>query len=95
MADSRILLTGLEEYRRVLEIHLSRLTEEYQHLDSIWRQFNVEAEGDYADQFREGWMRTTQRFQEYIEQTRKINVVLNERIEHLRRLNQTEGGMIG
>ena len=95
MADSRVLLAGLEEYRGVLERHLSQLTSEYQLLENNWRQFNAVSEGDYADQFRGGWMRTSQRFQEYIEQTQQIKIVLNERIEYLRRLNQTEGGLAG
>jgi hypothetical protein len=95
VADSRILLAGLEEYHRVLGLHLSKLTAEFQQLDSTWRQFNAVSEGDYADQFRAGWVRTSQRFQEYIEQTQKISAVLDERIEHLRNLDQTEGGLIG
>lgn len=95
MADSRALLAGLEEYRSVLERHLSQLTAEYQLLENNWRQFNSVSEGDYADQFRGGWMRTSQRFQEYIEQTQQIKIVLSERIEHLRRLNQNEGGLVG
>lgn len=95
MADSRILLAGLEEYHRELERHLSQLTAEYQHLDTSWRQFNAASEGDYADQFRAGWARTTQRFQEYIEQTQKIITFLDERIEHLRNLNKSESGLIG
>lgn len=52
------------------------------------------SEGDYADQFRAGWSRTSQRFQEYIDQTKKISAVLDERIEHLRRINQSEGGLV-
>ena len=95
MTDSRILLAGLEEYRSVLERHLSRLTAEYHQLDNTWRQFNDASEGDYANQFRSGWIRTSQRFQEYIEQTQQISIVLDERIEHLRKLNQFEDGLIG
>lgn len=95
MADSRILLAGLEEYHRELERHLSQLTAEYQQVDLTWRQFNAAAEGDYADQFRAGWVRTTQRFQEYMEQTQKMLAFLDERIEHLRYLNKSESGLIG
>jgi len=95
MADSRILLAELEEYRRVLERHLSQVTAEYQQLDNNWQQFNAVSEGDYADQFRDGWFRTSQRFHEYLAQTRKINAMLDERIEQLRRLNQAEGGLLG
>jgi hypothetical protein len=94
VADTRILLAGLEEYRRVLGRHLSQLKAEFQQLDNSWRQFNVVAEGNYADQFREGWLRTAHRFQEYIEQTEKISALLDERIEHLRHVDRTEGGII-
>ena len=95
MADSRILLAGLEEYRHALELHIIQLTIEYQQLNNNWQQFNNVSEGDYADQFRAGWSRTSQRFQEYIEQTRLISAVLDERIEYLRKLNQSEGGLVG
>lgn len=95
MADSRILLAGLEEYHRVLERHLAQLAAEFQQLDTMWRQFDAVSEGDYADQFRAGWARTSDRFQEYIDQTRKISGVLNERIDHLRDLNVTEAGLVG
>lgn len=95
MADSRVLLAGLEEYHRVLERHLSQLTAEFQQLDTAWRQFNAVSEGDYAEQFRAGWTRTTDRFQEYMEQTQKISGVLDERIEHLRQVNKTEAGLVG
>jgi uncharacterized protein (DUF885 family) len=95
VADTRILLTGLEEYHRILGSHLSKLTTEFQHLDTTWRQFSNVYEGDSADQFREGWVRTTQRFQEYIEQTQKISALLDERIENLRAANRTEGSLLG
>lgn len=95
MADTRILLAGLEEYHRVLDTHLSKLTDEFQHLTGTWQRFSACYEGDAADQFREGWSRTSQRFQEYIEQTQRISSVLDERIEHLRLANRTEDNLIG
>ena len=95
VTDTRILLAGLEEYRRVLGVHLSELTAEFKQLDNIWRQFSAVYEGDAADQFRAGWIRTTQRFQEYIEQTRRIGAMLDKRIEDLRVANRTESGLIG
>lgn len=95
MADSRRLLTGLTDYRKVLGRHLSGLRDEFAHLDSSWRRFNSVSEGDYADQFRGGWSRTAQRFQEYIEETEKIAALLDERIEYLRQLNKTESGFPG
>jgi hypothetical protein len=95
VADTRVLLAGLEEYHRVVGLHLSKLTAEFQQLDNNWRQFSAVYEGEAADQFRAGWIRTTQRFQEYIEQTQKISAMLNERIEHLRSANRSEGGLAG
>jgi uncharacterized protein YukE len=92
--DMRVLLAGLEEYHRVLGKHLSKLMGEYQQLDAQWRRFSAVYEGDAADQFREGWMRTANRFQEYIEQTQKISALLDERIEDLRQANRTESGLI-
>lgn len=95
MADSRILLAGLEEYYRVLERHLAQLAADFQQLDTSWRQFNAVSEGDYAEQFRAGWIRTSDRFQEYLEQTQKISEVLDERVDHLRNLNKTEASLVG
>lgn len=95
MADSRALLNGLEEYHRVLGKHLSTLSGEFQQLNMTWMQFSAVYEGDAANQFREGWVRTSQRFQEYIAQTQKISTMLDTRIEQLREANRTEGGLIG
>jgi hypothetical protein len=95
VADSRLLLAGLEEYRRALELHSAQLRAEYDHLDNAWRNFSSVYEGDAADQFRAGWTRTAQLFQEYIHQTGIIAGILDERIEHLRQANRTEGGLIG
>lgn len=93
MADSRILLAGLEEYRRVLTQHLVKLTANYQRVDSAWHLFSGVYEGTAADEFRAGWVRTAQQFQEYIEQTQQIRLMLDERIEHLRAADQVEGGI--
>jgi len=81
--DSRVLLAGLQEYQRVLEKHLSSLINEFQQLDNSWRQFSSVYEGTAADEFRAGWMRTAQRFQEYIDQTQKIKTFLEKGIEDL------------
>lgn len=93
MADSRMLLSGLIEYRRVLGEHLQTLTANYQQLETDWNRFSSVYEGNAADQFRQGWMRTAQRFREYLEQTRRISDLLDERIEHLRSVDRAEGGL--
>jgi uncharacterized protein YukE len=95
LADSTILLRGLEEYSRVLEYHSSMLNVAFDNLDSHWHQFSTVYQGEAADQFRAGWIRTTQNFQEYIEQTARIQLLLRERIEALRDADRAESGLVG
>ncbi len=92
--DMRVLLKGLEEYSRVLEKHSSLLKLEYNDLDTQWRKLSSVYEGDAADQFRAGWIRTSQNFQDYMRETERIRRILEERIEALREANKTEGGLI-
>lgn len=89
--DTRALLSGLNEYRDSLEKHVSQLTAEHQQLEHRWRAFNAVSEGDYADQFRAGWMRTNEQFKSYIDQSVKIKALLNNRITSLEALNKGEG----
>jgi len=93
--DARILLQGLEEYSRALERHTVMLKIQFHDVDSHWRQFSSVYEGDAADQFRAGWTRTNQNFTEYIEQTDRIQKLLEERIASLREADRTESGLIG
>lgn len=92
--DTRVLLAGLEEYSRTLEGHSSRLRVEFDHLDGRWQAFSGVYEGEAADQFRAGWARTAQNFQEYLQQTERIQAVLRERIEALRDADRAESGLI-
>lgn len=92
--NSRLLLTGLLEYQNSLERHLGQLTSEYQQLEGRWRAFNSVSEGDYANQFRAGWMQTEARFKAYINQSQKIKALLNERISALEALNRQESGLL-
>lgn len=94
MADTRVLLKGLEEYSRALEQHSMLLKLEYNSLDVRWQMFSRVYEGDSADQFRAGWLRTSQNFQDYMNQTEQIKRILDERIEALREANKTEDGLI-
>jgi uncharacterized protein YukE len=92
--DARVLLSGLDEYSRVLEHHTILLKGEFNNLDSHWRQFSSVYEGEAADQFRAGWARTTRNFEEYIEQTDRFKR-FDERIAALREADKTESGLIG
>lgn len=91
MADSRLLLNGLVEYRSSLERHLSSLRTEFDALQSRWNAFSAVYEGDAADEFKPGWAQTTARFNEYITRTTAIARMLDNRIEHLREANKREG----
>lgn len=91
MADTRALLSGLEEYLASLNRHIDDLQSEYSHLEMVWRRFAGLYEGEAADQFKEGWARTSQRFRDYIEQTSGIKAALEGRIEALRQANRREG----
>jgi hypothetical protein len=92
--DSRLLLSGLEEYSRVIERHSVMLKNEFQSVEARWSQFSSVYEGDAADQFRAGWLRTTLDFHEYILQTDRIRGLLEERIAALREANKSESGLI-
>jgi uncharacterized protein YukE len=92
--DSRLLLSGLEEYSRVLEHHSDMLRNEFRNVDNHWAQFSSVYEGDAADQFRAGWLRTTLNFQDYIGATARIRGLLEERIAALRDANKSESGLI-
>lgn len=91
MANTKILLRGLEEYHKTLTQHLRQLQQEFSSMESQWRAFSAVYEGDAADQFRSHWQRTTARFQEYIDQGQSIAKVLDERIIALRAANKQEG----
>ena len=83
MADTRILLSGLKDYLDSLMAHLEKLQASFEELSSRWSALSSVYEGNAADQFRAGWMNTTENFTEYIEETRKISDLLEERIEAL------------
>ncbi|MBO1063215.1 MULTISPECIES: hypothetical protein [Nostocales] len=91
--DTRLLLAGLQKYRESLEKHITQLTSEYTQLEQRWRAFNAVSEGDYANQFRSGWMQTDARFKTYINQSQKIKSLLNERIAALEEFNRQEGSL--
>jgi hypothetical protein len=91
--DTRVLLAGLKDYKSSLERHLVSLNSEYQQLENRWIAFNREAEGDYADQFRGGWLKTQFQFKEYILRSQLIKAMLEERINFLEEVNRQEGGL--
>jgi hypothetical protein len=89
--NSQNLLVGLIEYRDSLERHLTLLSPEYDRLTNRWRAFSSVAEGDYAEQFRAGWLKTGSRFQDYINRSTQLKAMLDRRIANLETLNRPEG----
>jgi hypothetical protein len=85
--DTRVLLTRLIAYHKILKSHLDQLGSDYIQLENRWRSFNAVAEGNYAEQFRSGWMRTDAQFKAYNTQSLKIKLFLDERIWFLAKLN--------
>lgn len=91
MGDTTALLHGLEAYDTSLIQYLDRLRTEFEAVSGSWDRLSAVYEGTAANEFRGRWMRTCQRFQEYLEATRALQAVLQERIEALREADQPGG----
>src|SRR2546423_1079404 len=76
MADTRVLLRGLEDYSDTLRRHLAELRAHFEALSAAWQRFSSVYEGDAADEFRDHWGITTRRFREYIDNTERIDRIL-------------------
>jgi len=85
--DTRVLLIRLIAYHKSLERHLKQIKFDYDQLANRWQMFNSVAEGNYADQFRSGWLKTDAQFQVYNARSDQVKSLLNERIEFLASLN--------
>lgn len=91
--DTRLLLSALEEYHAALQRHLIQLRTDFEILQNRWYGLASVYHGDGADQFKAHWAITVDRFREYQDRTDAIARVLEDRIDALRRLNQTESGL--
>lgn len=90
MADATLLLTYLSAYRDSLRKHVTALQGDFDVLERRWRAFAIVYEGNAAKQFKNGWFRTENNFEVYIEQTHRILDVLDERIRRLAEVDRTE-----
>lgn len=88
-SNSKILLVNLIEYHKSFEKHLAHLTSNFEQLEAYWYNFKLCSEGDYAEQFKSGWIQTEENFRSYINQAQKIKALLGSRIESLSEFNQT------
>lgn len=93
MADTRILLSLLEEYSRSLRRHLVEVRSEFDQVTGRWHAFAEVYDGDAADQFKFGWSRTSDRFREYVERSEAIAATLDVRIDELREANRTDSSL--
>lgn len=90
VADTRLLLAGLEDYQSSLRKHLIQLRTDFEQVENRWHAFSAVYEGDAADQFRANWVRTVDRFREYEQRSDAIARILQERIDFLREANRTD-----
>jgi uncharacterized protein YukE len=91
--DAALLLRGLQDYRTTLDLHLQKLQQEWDQLDRMYAAFRSVYEGDAAREFHTYWLRTRLGFEQYIDGTRRISQVLDERITALIEAERT--GLLG
>lgn len=83
MSETKNLLHGLQQYLAALELLYQRSAEFFPILEQRWGALNAVYDGDAADQFRDGWQRTTRNFHDYEDGLQKIARTLSERVRHL------------
>jgi len=86
--NTTVLLQGLREYDQSLKRHVADVRTEYLSLEERWQAFSAVYQGTAADQFRAHWERTASAFRNYIDQTQKIEKILEQRIEFLSQADQ-------
>lgn len=90
MTNVDLLLPNLKEYRDRLSYQVQTMREDYTGLEQYWGNFSAVYEGAAADQFRAGWLSTIQRFNEYMDATSRILIVLDEKIAELEQLAKAD-----
>jgi uncharacterized protein YukE len=91
MADSRQLLSGLEEYLKAVTLHTEQMDTEFDHLVRQWEALYEHFDGNAADEFEPVWNGTSKMMKDYFEHSRILSRVLNERIDDLREFDRTIG----
>ena len=80
------LRTGLEEYRRTLEVQRNALQSEYQELQRHFNALFAVYGGNMAEEFHQHWSKTASWFEEYLNKVVVLDRFLAERIEQLRHM---------
>jgi hypothetical protein len=94
MYNSKILLNSLTEYKSSLERHCNSLEVEFKTLEKCWDSFKRSAEGDYIRQFSANWRKTQNQFNEYINRSKNILKLLDDRIENLTIFSGEQGNFL-
>jgi uncharacterized protein YukE len=91
MADLSRLLTGLERYRDELQRHEQKVRSEFSGVSKRMSHLNSIYEGAAATEFKSHFARSQRSLNDYLEGTRRIQGVLDERIQKLREADRTGG----
>jgi len=91
------LKNGLIKYNDSLIEHLNRLQADFEQLKVHYHFFANEYEGREADEFRLTWEQTMRWFEEYADDSIKLSKLLEERVNHLQKIdsisNSGSGGV--
>lgn len=87
MTDATRLRLGLEEYLEALQFHMASLREHHGQMATAWGRLRDGYQGRGAEAFGEVWTRSDARFREYIDASGRIQQVLAQQIEELRRFD--------
>lgn len=91
MADTRVLLAGLQAFSTSFRRHAQQIGEDYHHLHQSFLRLSFTFQGDAADEFYARWTRTSEVFREFIDKSDKMNQLLLESIQALTEANRPEG----
>ena len=80
------LKSGLEDYRRQLEIQRTQLRDSYEEVGHLFDALFAAYAGESAESFRQRWVHTSEWFETYLAGTRELDAVLEDKIDHLRHL---------
>ena len=90
MTDATLLGQQLGQFDDAVRRHLQLVTAEFNQLQRSWEDLRECYEGTGADRFEAVWTGTTRRFEEYLERSEALRVVLQERLAALERFDRPE-----
>ncbi len=85
----KYLAAALEDYQAALTRQTGLLRSELPPLQSSWRALSEVYEGEAAEQFRAGWLRTERLFEDYLGAIERLRPLLGQRLDALREANRT------